>query len=147
MARKRAKLIAEINVVPYIDVMLVLLIIFMVTTPLLMQGVEVELPQANAEAIGSTDEEPLVVTVDKQGQLFLNTAADPKQPMNAKALMHHVAAELLLAKRQKHQKPVLVKGDRDTEYKKVMQAMVILQKAGADKVGLMTDSSELGATA
>lgn len=137
--RQKKKLLAEINVVPYIDVMLVLLIIFMVTTPLLMQGVEVELPQSTAEAIKADFEEPLIVTVNQQGQLFLNTAADPKKPMHPKALMHTVAAEILLAKRHKQQKLVLVKGDKHAEYTKIMNAMVLLQKAGAGKVGLMTD--------
>lgn len=140
----RKRFVAEINVVPYIDVMLVLLIIFMVTTPLLMQGVEVDLPQANAKAISEQSEEPLIVSVNKKGQLFLNVAADPQRPLHPKALLHRIAAEVTLAKRQHQVRPVLVKGDKNTEYEKIIQAMVLLQKAGVDKVGLMTDDPQKG---
>ena len=78
---RRRRMLAEINVVPYIDVMLVLLVIFMVTAPMLMQGVEVDLPDANAAPAEDQDAEPLIVSINDRGQLFLNLGADEQQPL------------------------------------------------------------------
>lgn len=130
---RRKKLMAEINVVPYIDVMLVLLIIFMVTAPLLKQGVEVELPEASARAVDAKDQETLVVTVDRAGKYYL----DDKE-MEPKALAKKAGA--MIALRPKMQ--VLVRGDRDVPYGKVVEAMVLLQTAGASSVGLLTEPPE-----
>ncbi len=135
-ARKRP--IAEINIVPYVDVMLVLLVIFMVAAPMLMQGVEVELPEATAENIQSVQEEPIVMSVDAQGQYFLNIAAEPDKPLDAVSIAQQVKAALT----QDPKRSVLVKGDNKVAYGTVVAAMVILQQAGAPSVGLLTRSPE-----
>jgi biopolymer transport protein TolR len=129
---------AEINVVPYIDVMLVMLVIFMVTAPLLTQGVKVELPQAAAESMDSKDQEPLVVTVDAGGSLYLNIGDAPDQPVGGDALVQRVAAVL----RRQPAKPVMVRGDHAADYGSVVAAMVLLQQAGIDGVGLVTEPPE-----
>lgn len=131
--RPRRKPIAEINVVPYIDVMLVLLVIFMVTAPLLTPGVKVDLPQASAMPVDNPDRETLVVTVDRKGKLYLDD-----REMNADALQAKVAAIL----RVRPKTPVLIRGDRQAPYNHVVQTMVLLQAAGAPSVGLVTESAE-----
>lgn len=130
-------LMAEINVVPYIDVMLVLLVIFMVTAPLLTQGVNVNLPQASAKALNQP-KEPIVVSVDANGRYFLNIASNPAQPISAQELTNEVSTQLQSDQRQGVQQNVLVKGDAAVDYGKVMAAMVLLQQAGASDVGLVT---------
>jgi len=135
--RQRRKPMSEINVVPYIDVMLVLLVIFMITAPLLTQGVKVSLPQAKANAISESNQ-PIIVSVDAKGQYFLNVANNPNDPITPQALATRVAAELQIAKQTHKNRLVLVKGDRNVDYGKVVQAMVLLQHAGAQSVGLMT---------
>jgi biopolymer transport protein TolR len=129
---------AEINVVPYIDVMLVMLVIFMVTAPLLTQGVKVELPQAAAEPMDSRDQEPLVVSVDAAGSLYLNIGDTPDLPVDGDALVQRVAAVL----RRQPAKPVMVRGDHAADYGSVVAAMVLLQQAGIDGVGLVTEPPE-----
>lgn len=136
---QRKRPMAEINVVPYIDVMLVLLVIFMVTAPLLSQGVKVNLPQASAQTIPPKEKEPIIVSVDAQGNLFLNINSNPAQAMNGTALQTQVAAALQTDQQQNIQRAVLVKGDKNVNYGAVMQAMVLLQQAGAPSVGLVTD--------
>jgi biopolymer transport protein TolR len=140
MARQRTRKrpMAEINVVPYIDVMLVMLVIFMVTAPLLTQGVKVELPQAAAEPMDSKDQEPLVVSVDAAGSLYLNIGDAPDQPVDGDALVQRVAAVL----RRQPAKPVMVRGDHAADYGSVIAAMVLLQQAGIDGVGLVTEPPE-----
>ncbi|WJW74958.1 protein TolR [Thiohalobacter sp. IOR34] len=136
MACKRSKRrpIAEINVVPYIDVMLVMLVIFMITAPLLTQGVQVELPSAAAEALPADSLEPLEVTVDAEGRYYLNLG-DERQPVDADTLLQRAAAVL----RHKPKTPVLVRGDQAVNYGAVVRAMVLLQQAGAPSVGLVTE--------
>ena len=129
---------SEINVVPYIDVMLVLLVIFMITAPLLTQGVSVELPQAEAEAMSGESDEPLVVTVTLNGDYYLNVGEKPDEPIDHQMLVTRVAAVL----RHKPKTPVMVRGDTNVAYGKVVVAMGLLQKAGAPSVGLITDSPE-----
>ena len=124
----------EINVVPYIDVMLVLLVIFMVTAPLLTQGVSVELPQADASAMAN-QEEPIIASVDAAGQYYLNIGADPEVALDAKRFQTLVAAAL----RAKPGKAVMIKGDKNVPYGDVVRAMALLQQAGAPNVGLITD--------
>ncbi len=131
--RRRHKLKAEINVVPYIDVMLVLLIIFMVTAPLLNLGVDIQLPQSQARSI-QNDKEPAVVSVDEQGGLFLTLGASEREPIEADALVKKISAFV----RQNPQVPVLVAGDQRADYGTIYQAMVLLQSAGVPKVGLMS---------
>ena len=129
---------ADINVVPYIDVMLVLLVIFMVTAPLLTQGIKVELPKAAAEPIDLRDlkdQKPLVLSIDREGRLFLNQGARPESPLDAATMQARVTAAL----RRAPDLPVLVKGDREVPYGKVVEAMVMLQDAGAAKLGFVTD--------
>jgi biopolymer transport protein TolR len=129
---------AEINVVPYIDVMLVLLVIFMITAPLLSQGVKVELPQAPAAPLERKSEDPLIVTVDDEGRLYLNYGEGQDRPLEAETLVSRVGALL----RHKPGLAVLVKGDRDVAYGTVVRAMALLQQAGAPSVGLMTAPPE-----
>jgi biopolymer transport protein TolR len=130
---------SEINVVPYIDVMLVLLVIFMVTAPLLNEGVKVDLPKASTQTIDSKNGEPVVVSVDAQGLYYLNVADDPREAMPAGDIINRVAAELAVAKEKGEIRQVLVKGDQSVDYGKVIGAMVLLQKAGAETVGLVTE--------
>lgn len=136
MIRKRnsKRLVAEINVVPYIDVMLVLLVIFIVTAPLLQQGVAVDLPQASAKSLPPSEKEPIVVSVDKEGNYYLNIADVPHAVIDEKALMLRVMAELERDTKRK----VLVKADNQVNYGKVVNAMTLIQKAGVPSVGLVT---------
>jgi len=129
------RLMGEINVVPYIDVMLVLLIIFMVTAPLLTLGVEVDLPRASAQPLESRDVEPVVLTIDAEGRMFLNVGDAPDRPLDRETIQARVAAAL----RRAPNTPVLVKASRRLAYGAVMEAMVLLQQAGAPKVGLVSD--------
>ncbi|PKM05971.1 MAG: protein TolR [Gammaproteobacteria bacterium HGW-Gammaproteobacteria-4] len=135
--RKRRKLKADINVVPYIDVMLVLLIIFMVTAPLLNLGVDIELPQSNAKPVEQM-KDPVVIVVDAQGNYFLTLEGVPKESISAEALVAKVAAFV----RINPQVPVLVAGDQQVGYGEVYQVMVLLQQAGVAKVGLMSKPVE-----
>ena len=128
------RLMGDINVVPYIDVMLVLLIIFMITAPLLTQGVKVDLPKAGAQPLSST-KNPLILSVDRAGNLYLNNGANPRKPLSADQIEARAAAAL----HRDPETPVLVKGDNNVAYGRVVQAMVILQHAGAKKVGFITD--------
>ena len=135
---KKRRPMSEINVVPYIDVMLVLLIIFMITAPLLQQGVEIDLPQASANPLSPDQQEPVVVSVDKKGDFYLDIGDEPDKPIDGQLLVNRVAA----VRQLKPNIPVLVRGDRDVGYGRVVDAMVLLQKAGIEKVGLMTDQPE-----
>jgi biopolymer transport protein TolR len=130
--------VAEINVVPYIDVMLVLLIIFMITAPLLQQGVEIELPQASANPLPPDQREPLVLTVSIVGDYYLNVGDSKEKPVDAETLVHRVAAIM----KYHPETPVLVRGDQGVEYGKVTSAMVLLQTAGVGKIGLMTEQPD-----
>ena len=139
--RKR-RLMGEINVVPYIDVMLVLLIIFMVTAPLLTQGIEVELPKAAADPIDAgQDDEPLVLSVDAGGLLYLSVGDDEDEPITPDTVVDLASAVL----RRKPETPVLVKADTRVPYGRVVAAMVLLQEAGAKKVGFLTDPPDTSA--
>ena len=133
------RLMGEINVVPDIDVMLVLLIIFMITAPLLTQGIKVDLPKAGAEPLDPAmlkNAIPLVLSVDRTGALYLNIGGgNPQTALGADV----VAARAEAALRRNPELPVLVKADNRVEYGSVVRAMVILQKAGAKKVGFITD--------
>lgn len=134
--RKKRRSMSEINVVPYIDVTLVLLVIFMVTAPLLTQGVQVDLPKAGSEPMSTDNKEPLVVTVNKQGNYFVNIGDDQEKPIDHDILVARVAAVL----RNQPGTPVMVRGDKDVNYGKVVTAMALLQKAGAPNVGLVTET-------
>ncbi len=134
MSKKR-RAVSEINVVPYIDVMLVLLIIFMITAPIVQQGVEVELPKLAANSLPPEQQEPVILTVSKTGEYYLNVGDDLKKPVSDDVVAERVALILKL----KPQTPVLVRGDKQADYGAVTTAMVLLQSAGVEKVGLMTD--------
>ncbi len=136
--RKRRRPVSEINVVPYIDVMLVLLIIFMVTAPLVTQGVKVDLPKAEAQPLEEESKPPLVASVDAQGQYFLNVGDTQQEPMSAVDLATLVAAHLQV----EPQTPVVVRGDGAVAYSQIVQLMVLLQGAGASSVGSITRPSE-----
>ena len=140
MSRSRGKHrpMSEINVVPYIDVMLVLLIIFMVTAPMLMQGVKVDLPEAQADPVENQDSEPLIVSVKSNGELFLNLGSNEEQALSLATVKQRVAAVM----RRDPEKPVLVWGDRAVPYGQVVTLMAALQEAGAPSVGLVTDNPQ-----
>ena len=136
--RIRKRPMSEINVVPYIDVMLVLLIIFMVTAPLLSQGVKVDLPQAPSSPLPPNDKEPVIVNVDRSGNFFINYGENQDKPVDPATLVNRVSALL------KYQPniPVLVGGDTNVPYGQVVQVMTLLQQAGAPSVGMITDPPE-----
>ncbi len=136
--RVRKKPMAEINVVPYIDVMLVMLVIFMVTAPLLTQGVSVDLPEAAAEPMQEQDKEPLVVSVDAAGNIYLNIGDAPAQPVDGETLVKNVSAVL----RRQPGKSVMVRGDHSVDYGAVISALVLLQRAEIPRVGLVTEPPE-----
>jgi biopolymer transport protein TolR len=138
-ARQRRRPVAEINIVPYIDVMLVLLMVFMITAPLLTQGVNVKLPKAAAKALTANEQLPIIVSINKKGQYFLNIAKKPSRALSASALNDDVGRALGRAKQRNQVRPVYVRGDSGVDYGKVVQAMVLLQQAGAKSVGLITE--------
>lgn len=138
-SQRHKGLLAEINVVPYIDVMLVLLVIFMVTTPLLSQGIKVNLPQAQAQTIAPV-QEPIIVSIDEKGLYYLNTAAHPEAALDAHQLSLEVSEQIRRADQKKVPRQVFVKGDKKVDYGKVVEAMVLLQQAGAVNIGLLTES-------
>ena len=135
----RRRLMSEINVVPYIDVMLVLLIIFMITAPLLTQGINVDLPKAPANPIENQKDEPLVLSIDRDGRFFLNIGDNPDMPLEDSVVLERVSAVL----RRNADTPVLVKGDQAGTYGRVVVGMTLLQQAGAAKVGFLTDPKGL----
>jgi biopolymer transport protein TolR len=138
MRKRGRRLMGEINVVPYIDVMLVLLIIFMVTAPMLSQGVKVDLPRAAAEPIQSDKLDPLLLSIDAAGQMYLNLG-DPQRSLAPERLLELAGAAL----RREPERTVLVKADRAVPYGRVMEGMVLLQQAGARKVGFVTQPVSL----
>lgn len=136
-SRRLRRPMSQINVVPFIDVMLVLLIIFMITAPMLQQGVEVDLPEAEAEALETEDRsgEPIVVTVTAAGAMSLNQGPLVNEPLAVLELIG-IVQEILV---EKPGVQTYVRGDRNVDYGRVMDAMVALQRAGAGRVGLLTE--------
>jgi len=133
--RFQKKQMAEINVVPYIDVMLVLLVIFMVTTPMLAEGYKVKLPEASAKPVKKSEIKPVVVSVDSKGRLYVNLGNTPHKSVKAKTLVKEV-----MAQRKKHPKVlILIKGDVNAGYGKVINAMSILNNAGIENFSLITN--------
>ena len=138
---RRRKLMGEINVVPYIDVMLVLLIIFMITAPLLAEGIKVDLPKAGARPIPPEmlkDSKPIVLTIDAGGRMYLNYGGKDDEPIDGATVEARAAAVL----RRAPETAVLVRGDYRVAYGEVVSAMTILQRAGAAKVGFITQPPE-----
>lgn len=132
---KKQKFVSEMNIVPYVDVMLVLLVIFMATAPLLTQGVKVDLPQAKAKIITQDNTIPVIVSVDYKGNYYLNINEKPSEVIMPKDLVLRVAAELNIDKNRQ----VMVQGDKTVDYGKIVTAMSLLQQAGVDNVGLVTE--------
>lgn len=134
---KRHKPNAEINVVPYIDVMMVLLVIFMVTAPMLTQGVSVDLPQAKSDPVANDDlSDPLVISVTKAGDYYLELGENNKQPITLERIGVQVAKILQRAPDTQ----VLLRGDKAIEYGHIVRIMTVLQQAGANSVGLVSES-------
>jgi biopolymer transport protein TolR len=135
--RRARRLVAEINVVPYIDVMLVLLVIFMITAPLLHTGVEIDLPDAAATPIADSGEaqEPLILSINSKGDWYLNVGEEPDKPLAREEVQRLSSAVLRLNPKRR----VLVAGDASINYGEIMQAMVTLQLSGAPEIGLMSD--------
>lgn len=133
--RNKRKLNADINVVPYIDVMMVLLVIFMVTAPMLTQGVSVELPQAAAEPVDAQDQEPMIVTVDKEGLYYINIGGEETESISREEVASRVQKVISVNPRQL----LLVRGDKNVYYDKVVQLMSLMQQSGATSVGLVTE--------
>ncbi len=129
---------SEINVVPYIDVMLVLLIIFMVTAPLLKQGVDVDLPEAPAKTLDVNSPEPIVISVDQKGRYFLNVSATPESELQGDMLVSEIRQALTKNKKR----PVMVRGDKNGVYQNVVSLLVLLQQAGIGSVGLITEPGD-----
>jgi biopolymer transport protein TolR len=134
-SKGKKKPMAEINVVPYIDVMLVLLVVFMITAPLLMQGVKVDLPEAPSAPMDEKDDEPLIVSVKADGSYYINLGEDQKAARPLQQIKEIVTKVL----RQKPRTPVYVWGDTKVDYGKVVSLMTELQGAGAPSVGLVTE--------
>jgi biopolymer transport protein TolR len=125
--------ISQINVTPLVDVMLVLLIIFMVAAPILQQGVELELPKETIAPVEGGEEEQLVVSIDKEGVVFLG--AGNVVPVD------ELGAKLLAIVKTRTDKRVFIKADHRATYGQVMAAMARIKRSGIDKVGLLTDPS------
>jgi len=137
--RSNHRLNAQMNIVPYIDVMLVLLVIFMITAPLLTPGVKVDLPQAEAKPLESSQKnEPLILSVDAQGRYYLNVGNNTSKPIDDKQVMAFTAAVL----RRRPNTQVLVRGDESVPYGRMVHAMTLLQEAGAPNVGLVTKTPQ-----
>lgn len=132
--RARRKLVAEINVVPYIDVTLVLLVVFMITAPLLMQGVKVELPAANSAPMDTNDQEPFIVSIKSDGSYWVD-----QKGSNVATSLVDVKDSVAKILRQRPETPVLVWGDANVDYGSVVSLMSELQLAGAPSVGLVTE--------
>ena len=130
----RRRHVADINVVPYIDVMLVLLVIFMISTPLINQGVKINLPKAQAKTLPPSQIRTLILEVDHNGAYYVHLVGSAAQPMSPKQALIYASAVL----RRQPRTPVVVRADAAVDYGKVIQAMVLLQKAGAPRVGLAT---------
>ncbi|MGA1206338.1 MAG: protein TolR [Gammaproteobacteria bacterium] len=135
--RQRKGLVSEINVVPYIDVMLVLLVIFMVTAPMLTSGVTIELPEAATEPLQvEANEEPLIVSVRLSGDLFINVGGDETIPVTLGVVKDRVMK--VLAARPQTQ--VQLRGDSDLAYGRLMEVMSALQEAGVASIGLVAET-------
>ena len=136
--RPKQKLMAEMNVVPYIDVMLVLLVIFMITAPMLTQGLKVELPKVDSEAIQVDNQEPIIITIKADGSYWLKQGKDDSRPM----LLERLTESLLVHQQKNPELQVLINGDTQVPYGDVVKLMASLQKAQILRVGLLTEPSE-----
>ena len=138
---KNRRLMGQMNVVPYIDVMLVLLVIFMITAPMLQQGITVELPEVDASPLPPDvleNNEPLILSVNAEGQYFLNLGVDPDAPVSDEEVLTTTAAIV----RRNSETPILIKGDQRVDWGSIARGMALLQEAGATGIGVMTDPPE-----
>lgn len=140
--RRRSRPVAQINVVPYIDVMLVLLVIFIATAPVVMQGVTVDLPQAQSETMNQDQRTPIIATVDSAGQYFVSYDTTTEKMQDLNELTSYVASELM----KDRQRPVVVQGDAHVDYNSVIQLMNALKEGGVKSVGLVTEPISSGST-
>ncbi|MAT84198.1 MAG: protein TolR [Gammaproteobacteria bacterium] len=140
---KRRRPMSEINVVPYIDVMLVLLVIFMATAPLLTQGVVVDLPDAPSEPVESDQEDPLVVSVRSDGAIFVNLGIQNADDEGTRVTIYSLEDQAGKILNARPDVPVFVKADHQLDYGTVIRVMTALQKAGAGSVGLITEPPDL----
>ena len=136
---KRFKLKSEINVVPYIDVMLVLLIIFMVTAPMMNLGVDIQLPQTQAKSL-QDKKDPVVISVDENGQIYLSSQGSKREPVSAEEFK----AKITAFQKENPELQVLVAGDERANYGKVYLILPVLQEAGVSKIGLMSQPESSG---
>lgn len=135
--RVKRKPMSDINVVPYIDVMLVLLIVFMVTAPMLVQGVQVDLPEASTEPVPPSDDDPIVISVDAKGRYYISLGDPDKQ--GSPVQLEDIGDKMSKILRNKPKTPVMVRGDSAVNYGSVVAAMAVLQGAGANSIGLITE--------
>ena len=134
---KRRNLISDINVVPYIDVMLVLLVIFMISAPLMVQGIQVNLPEASSEALPVKNNEPLIISIDQEGKIFLETESTKNQSLTLLELNSFVSKIFQASPNMQ----VVIRGDASVAYQRVMMVMAELQSAGASDIGLISQPS------
>ena len=142
-SRSRPNVNADINIVPYIDVMLVLLVIFMMTTPIIEQGVEVDLPQTDANIVEYTKDQPTVITIDKQGDYYINSLEDATAEITEEGekVSINIAVNRVIARLQIWpEMKVFVRGDKNVDYGSVVELMALLQQNGVDKVGIVTEN-------
>ena len=142
-SRSRPNVNADINIVPYIDVMLVLLVIFMMTTPIIEQGVEIDLPQADANMVEYTKDQPTVITIDRQGDYYINSLEDATAEITEEGekVSINVAVNRVIARLQIWpEMKVFVRGDKNVDYGSVVELMALLQQNGVDKVGIVTEN-------
>ncbi len=142
--RAKADIDAQINIVPYIDVMLVLLVIFMMTTPIIEQGIEVDLPSAEAEIVDFTEQQPSIITINKDGEYFINSLSDESADVSSgeRLPLGRIAARVQARMQAFPQMKVFVRGDTQVAYGSVIALMSFLQKNGVDKVGIVTESPD-----
>lgn len=141
MPAARRRPMSEINVVPYIDVMLVLLVIFMAAAPMLAQGIQLDLPKEPSEPLERSEQEPLIVSIQRDGSLFLNVGgADGEEESISQSELQDRAMRVL---RARPDVPVFVRGDTELPYGTIVSVMTILQQAGAESVGLLTEPPSL----
>ena len=143
MVSTKRKPMSEINVVPYIDVMLVLLVIFMATAPLLTQGVIVDLPEAASEPVPQDQQDPLVISMNSNGAIFLNIGLDQKGQKGSRVTIFSLSEQAGKILRERSDLPVYVRADQKLQYGSVVEIMTVLQKAGAESVGLITEPPDL----
>ncbi|MCY4128646.1 MAG: protein TolR [Gammaproteobacteria bacterium] len=141
MPAARRRPMSEINVVPYIDVMLVLLVIFMAAAPMLAQGIQLDLPKEPSEPLERSEQDPLIVSIQRDGSMYLNVGGDEGEPISISQTELQDRAMRVL--RARPDVPVFVRGDTELPYGTIVNVMTILQQAGAQSVGLLTEPPSL----